>query len=364
MSTGSAPLLTVRDVADGAAALRFDRQGTPLGPLAFVDLRRHQLDPSIAQAAAERLTVERSRILIGLADAGEAGQSPLVEQLSLTLMGPECWAADLPPTCVSVPEPRSALRSIESTAAASPLAALALRDVLRVTEQADVETGLAAESFAYSMLLAGPEFRRWRDGRSRRPVPLSSAEPVLLDRDGDQLHVSLNRPARRNAFSHDLRDALLAALQLPQLDRSIRRILITGQGPAFCSGGDLDEFGTTPDVVRAHHIRVTQSVGRSLHRTTGSVEVRLHGACVGAGIELPAFAGSVLACSDLAVSLPELAMGLVPGAGGTVSLPRRIGRWRTEFLALSGLPIGLTTALDWGLVDGMWDGPGADQADT
>ena len=43
-------------------------------------------------------------------------------------------------------------------------------------------------------------------------------------------------------------------------------------------------------------------------------------------------------------------MGLVPGAGGTVSLPRRIGRWRTEYLALTGEPIGLATALDWGNV--------------
>ncbi len=66
---------------------------------------------------------------------------------------------------------------------------------------------------------------------------------------------------------------------------------------------------------------------------------------------MPAFARRVLARPDLSVRLPELSMGLVPGAGGTVSLPRRIGRWRTEYLALTGEPIGLATALDWGLVD-------------
>jgi enoyl-CoA hydratase/carnithine racemase len=49
--------------------------------------------------------------------------------------------------------------------------------------------------------------------------------------------------------------------------------------------------------------------------------------------------------------LPELAMGLIPGAGGTVSLPRRIGARRTAELALSGEPIDATTALDWGLID-------------
>ena len=51
------------------------------------------------------------------------------------------------------------------------------------------------------------------------------------------------------------------------------------------------------------------------------------------------------------IRLPEIAMGLIPGAGGTVSITRRIGRWRTAYLALSGLPIDAPTALDWGLVD-------------
>ena len=81
-----------------------------------------------------------------------------------------------------------------------------------------------------------------------------------------------------------------------------------------------------------------------------------HGPCIGAGIEVPAFAGSVLASPGTTFRLPELRMGLIPGAGGTVSIPRRIGRWRTAYLALSGAPIGIETAQAWGLVDGL-DGP-------
>jgi enoyl-CoA hydratase/carnithine racemase len=77
----------------------------------------------------------------------------------------------------------------------------------------------------------------------------------------------------------------------------------------------------------------------------------VHGACAGAGVELPAFAGRVIADPGTTFLLPELAMGLIPGAGGTVSLPRRIGRERTAKLALSGEPIDAKTALDWGLVD-------------
>jgi enoyl-CoA hydratase/carnithine racemase len=81
------------------------------------------------------------------------------------------------------------------------------------------------------------------------------------------------------------------------------------------------------------------------------VTVRVHGDCIGAGLELPAFAGRVVAAPASRFRLPETAMGLVPGAGGTVSLPRRIGRARTAWLALSGEAINAGTALRWGLVD-------------
>jgi enoyl-CoA hydratase/carnithine racemase len=81
--------------------------------------------------------------------------------------------------------------------------------------------------------------------------------------------------------------------------------------------------------------------------------VEVHGACVGAGVELPAIAAPLRAREDARVLQPELSMGLVPGAGGTVSLPRRIGRQRTGWLALSGARIDARTALRWGLVDAI-----------
>jgi enoyl-CoA hydratase/carnithine racemase len=77
----------------------------------------------------------------------------------------------------------------------------------------------------------------------------------------------------------------------------------------------------------------------------------VHGACIGAGVELPAFAGRVVARPDATFRLPEVSMGLVPGAGGTVSIPRRIGRERFAPWALAGETIDATTALSWGLVD-------------
>jgi enoyl-CoA hydratase/carnithine racemase len=128
-------------------------------------------------------------------------------------------------------------------------------------------------------------------------------------------------------------------------------VTLSGNGPSFCSGGDLDEFGTANDLALAHLVRLQQSAGLAVHRIADRVRVVVHGACVGAGIEVPAFASRIEAREGSWFLLPELSMGLVPGAGGTVSIPRRIGRWRTAFMALHGKPIDLETALSWGLVD-------------
>jgi enoyl-CoA hydratase/carnithine racemase len=76
-----------------------------------------------------------------------------------------------------------------------------------------------------------------------------------------------------------------------------------------------------------------------------------HGACVGAGVELAAFAGHVKATPDAFFQLPEVSMGLIPGAGGTVSITRRIGRQRTAWMALTGGRVDAATALEWGLID-------------
>jgi enoyl-CoA hydratase/carnithine racemase len=72
---------------------------------------------------------------------------------------------------------------------------------------------------------------------------------------------------------------------------------------------------------------------------------------MGAGIELPAFADTVIAAEDTVIALPEVELGLIPGAGGTVSVTRRIGRHRTALLALSGMHLDPATAHALGLVD-------------
>jgi enoyl-CoA hydratase/carnithine racemase len=87
------------------------------------------------------------------------------------------------------------------------------------------------------------------------------------------------------------------------------------------------------------------------------LDVHIHGACIGAGVEISAFAGRVTAAPAAWFQLPELAMGLIPGAGGCVSVPRRIGRQRAALMMLSGQRIDAQTALRWGLIDAIEDQP-------
>lgn len=89
----------------------------------------------------------------------------------------------------------------------------------------------------------------------------------------------------------------------------------------------------------------------ALHAVASRATCYVHGHCVGAGVEIPAFASTVIADPRSTFSLPEVGMGLVPGAGGTVSIPRRIGRHRAAWLSLTGTAVDAGTALSWGLVD-------------
>jgi enoyl-CoA hydratase/carnithine racemase len=231
-----------------------------------------------------------------------------------------------------------------------PLAATALAVLLRGQESRSVEAGLAAESAVYSVLQAGPEFAAWRASTEPRPVA-DDAPTVAVGRSDGTMTVTLDRPDRHNAISARLRDELVAALYLAVADPSIERVSLVGNGPSFCSGGDLDEFGSRPDPASAHRTRLACSPGRLLHRLADRVTVTVHGSTCGGGIELAAFAGRVVARPGVAIALPELHLGLIPGAGGTVSVTRRIGRQRTAYLALSTRPIDAATAIAWGLVD-------------
>jgi enoyl-CoA hydratase/carnithine racemase len=223
--------------------------------------------------------------------------------------------------------------------------------VLRGSERRAVAEGLQLESAVYGSLQAGPEFAAWRATHPVHPPRPEVGPAVAMRRDGDRLELVLNRPAVRNALDARMRDELVAGLAIAAGDPTVAEVRVRGEGPAFCAGGDLDEFGSRPDVATAHLVRMSRSPARAMAVVADRVVAQLHGACCGSGIELAAFAARVVARPDTVVGLPEVSLGLIPGAGGTTSLPSRIGRHRTAWLALTGRTIDATTALEWGLVD-------------
>ncbi|WP_432841484.1 enoyl-CoA hydratase/isomerase family protein [Dactylosporangium sp. CA-092794] len=280
-------------------------------------------------------------VLVGVSEAAD----PVAGTVEDLAAGSEPYASvmDVVVTAARLP-------ALVAAVQAHPLAATALALLLRCAPSG-IDAGLVAESTTYSMLQAGPEFAAWR--AARPPRTRSDRGPaVLVERYGDELRVKLNRPEVRNALNARMRDELVQALTIAANDPDLT-VRLEGAGPSFCAGGDLDEFGSRADPASAHVIRLTRSPARLLSRLAARVTVHLHGACYGSGIELPAFAGRVVAAPDTRIALPELALGLIPGAGGTVSLPRRIGRRRTAWLAFTGEPIDAGTARRWGLVDAV-----------
>jgi enoyl-CoA hydratase/carnithine racemase len=256
---------------------------------------------------------------------------------------------------ITVPSVSGALAELTERCRQWPQAATVCDDVLRSIDPAGpARAGVITESLAYSTLQSGPEFARWLAERGPATVP-ESPDPVQADRDGDRLIVKFNRPQRHNAFSTDMRAALLEALEVARLDPSITEVVLTGNGPSFCSGGDLAEFGSFADPASAHLARTRHSPALVLDELTarlgGNCCARVHGQVLGSGLEMAAYCGCVQAHPNAVLGLPELSLGLIPGAGGTVSITRRIGRWRTGYLVLSGRTIDTATALRWGLID-------------
>lgn len=256
---------------------------------------------------------------------------------------------------ITVESVASALADLNRRLGRWPRAAAVCDDVLRsVDPNAPARNGVMTESLAYSTLQAGPEFGRWLAERGPARCQ-SSAAPVESNRDGDTLRIRFDRPQRHNAFSTEMRAALLEALTVARLDPAIDEVVLSGNGPSFCSGGDLAEFGTFADPASAHLARTRHSPALAIDELTRRLGRRcraeVHGQVLGSGLEMAAYCGWVHAHPDTVLGLPELSIGLLPGAGGTVSVTRRIGRWRTAYLVLSGRTIDAATALRWGLVD-------------
>jgi enoyl-CoA hydratase/carnithine racemase len=308
--------------------------------------------------AAETLSDPDGLVVVTAADSSvpDAGVVDRLTSLPCIVVAIGRRPGERPPLAdVAEEEGVATLDDIVRVVERNPVAATALALCLRQAPSS-LAGALVAESATYSLLQAGPEFRQWRAARLVREDRAEVGPAVRVERHGDRLDLVLNRPHVRNALNRALRDGLLEGLALAAADPSITEVVLRGEGPSFCSGGDLDEFGSFTDPASAHLVRLAASIGRSIDALGPRIVAHVHGPCAGSGVELPAFAHRVVARPDFSAALPEVGLGLIPGAGGTASITRRVGRHRMALLALSGARIDAATALAWGLVDAVTDG--------
>ena len=292
--------------------------------------------PHLGPTAAKRLTVWLAQQPVPTIGVAADAQAPLADTVDLMV------------------ENRAQLEAVTAQIERFPNASSMLVQVLRVSTRLNWLEALTVESMAYATLQGGAEFAAWLQ---EQPARLSRARPrqdvVLLQRHAERLQVVLNSPENRNALSVAMRDALANAFRLAVQDTSVTHIEVSANGPCFCAGGDLTEFGTATDLAQAHRIRMNRMPARYLAVCRERCTFLVQGACIGAGIELSAFARRLVARPNATFHLPEVGMGLIPGAGGCVSIARRTGRQRTARMAILGETLNAHQALECGLIDAI-----------
>lgn len=320
------------------------------GPLGDIPIVWIDCNAPGAEMLARRYR-DGTRVIVAGID--RAGGCPSIDPDYFDLMLTSAAAAASPWVVVPAQRLDERMRTIQSRVTQAPLAASIAVDVIRSCAQLPVDLGLAVESLGYSTALAGDEFRKWHRDRgsvSAIDEPMD-ARQVLMERTDDTVTITLARPDTRNAMRAAMRDSLHEALCAVLEDPSEPDVILRGAGDCFSIGGDLAEFGTASDMAQAHAIRTLRSCAARLYELGARARVELHGASIGSGIEVAAAAAQRTARPGSFFQLPELGMGLIPGAGGTVSIARCIGRQRTVYMYLSGRRIGLSEALAWGLVE-------------
>jgi len=148
--------------------------------------------------------------------------------------------------------------------------------------------------------------------------------------------VTLDRPAKLNAYNVAMRDDLYEALGAADEDPDVRALVLRGRGRAFSTGGDVSEFGTAPSPLVARFVRWQRDVWGRLLDLRAATIAAVHGYAVGGGMEMALCCDFCLAADDARFALPETGLGMIPGVGGTQTLPRRAGVARALDLVLTG----------------------------
>jgi enoyl-CoA hydratase/carnithine racemase len=175
---------------------------------------------------------------------------------------------------------------------------------------------------------------------------------IFYEKKGHLAYITLNRPRVLNIYNVRMRDELHEVLSAIKADADIHVVILKGAGErAFCAGADLTEFLSAPSPTAARHARWQRDVWGLFLSLPQPVIAALHGYVLGSGIEMAMCCDIRLATDDCVFGLPEVALGIIPAAGATQTVPRAIGPGPTLDLLLTGRRIGAREALEMKLVN-------------
>jgi len=193
-------------------------------------------------------------------------------------------------------------------------------------------------------------------GRSMRaaeiPAVMANFDTIAYRRQESIARITLNRPSAMNVYSIRMRDELFEVLEAIRTDQEIRAVVVDGAGEkAFCAGADLSEFLTAASPNEARLTRNERDIWSLFLQIRQPVIAALHGYVIGSGIEIAMCCDIRLASDDVRFRLPEPSLGILPGAGGTQTLPRAVGRGAALDMLMTNRWVDASEARRIGLVN-------------
>ena len=173
----------------------------------------------------------------------------------------------------------------------------------------------------------------------------------MYGKSGAVAHIVLNRPRVMNAYNVQMRDELFVTLEAVRDDPDVRVAVISGAGErAFCAGADLTEFGTAPSQAIARHVRWERDIWGLFLSIHKPLIASMRGYVIGSGVEIACLCDIRIAADDAQFAMPEVALGMIPAAGGTQTLRRVVGASRALEMVLTNRRIDAEEARRIGLV--------------
>src|SRR6266581_4939202 len=174
------------------------------------------------------------------------------------------------------------------------------------------------------------------------------SDPLLTSSADGVREMRLNRPEKRNAITYAMYEARYRGLTGAQADETVRVVLLTGEGAAFCAGNDLNDFLNGPEFSSEHPV---MGFLHTLATFGKPLVAGVHGQAVGIGVTMLLHCDLIVASRTAQLSMPFVKLGLVPEAASSLLLPRLVGPQRAAELLLLGTPIDSAAALNFGLIN-------------